>query len=106
VTLVALYLSIRSSTTLVGLLLLAYSGVCQFGPGIVFGIFSTRANAAGVLTGLVAGLSIVGYLVFTQNDPIGGLNAGFVGLVVNIVLVVVVSVMTAPKPSGFDLTVA
>jgi len=106
VTIVALGLSIHSSTTLVGLLLLAYSGVCQFAPGIVLGIYSSRVNAAGVLTGLVAGLSIAGYLIFTQNDPIWGLNAGFVGLVVNTILVVAVSLMTAPKPSGFDFTAA
>jgi SSS family solute:Na+ symporter len=106
ITIVALGLSIRSSTTLVGLLLLGYSGVCQFAPGIVLGIYSSRVNATGVLAGLVAGLAVAGYLIFTQNDPIGGLNAGFVGLVVNIVLVVTVSRSTAPQPSGFDHTVA
>lgn len=106
VTVVAFCLSIHSSTTLVGLLLLAYSGVSQFAPGIVLGIFSSRVNAAGVLTGLFAGLSIVGYLIFTQSDPLYGMNAGFIGLVVNVVLVVAVSLMTAPKPNGFDLTPA
>ena len=50
---VALYLSIHSSTTLVGLLLLAYSGVGQFAPGIVLGLYSKRVTTLGILAGLL-----------------------------------------------------
>lgn len=101
---VALYLAIHSSTTLVGLLILAYSGVAQFAPGIVLGMVSKRFNSTGVLSGLIAGIVVAGVLVFTHNDPYCGLNAGFIGLAVNLLMVVVVSYLTPSKACGFELT--
>jgi SSS family solute:Na+ symporter len=97
---VALYLALHSSTTLVGLLMLAYSGVGQFAPGLVLGIYCPRINAAGVLAGLAAGLGVTGVLVFAHLDPWHGLNAGFVGLSVNVPLTVLVSLLTPARPSG------
>jgi SSS family solute:Na+ symporter len=99
ITAVALYLAIHSSTTLVGLLLLAYSGVGQFAPGIILGMFSKRVATAGVLAGLIAGFSVTGALIFTHNDPIAGINAGFVGLVANVVLVAALSYLP-PRQIG------
>ncbi len=100
ITAVALYLSVHSSTTLVGLLLLAYSGVGQFAPGIVLGLFSTRVTARGILCGLVTGLSVTGVLVFTHNDPVSGINAGLVGLLANIAVVVGVSLVFPLRPEN------
>jgi SSS family solute:Na+ symporter len=91
ISVVALYLAIHTSSTLVGLLILAYSGVGQFAPGIVFGLFSRRVTTAGVSSGLLAGLGITGALVFTHNDPVLGLNAGFIGLVANVAILVAAS---------------
>jgi solute:Na+ symporter, SSS family len=102
ITVVALYLSLNSSPTLVGLLILAYSGVTQFAPGIVLGICSRRVTARGVLAGLLAGLALVGYLTFAHRDPFLGLNAGFIGLVANILVLATVSGLTAREPNGFD----
>ena len=99
----ALYLSLHSSTTLVGLLILAYSGVAQFAPGIVLGMTSRRVNAAGILSGLVVGIGVVGVLAFSHGDPYQGLNAGFIGLAANVVVAVAVSYLTPAKASGFDL---
>ena len=99
---VALYLSLHSSTTLVGLLILAYSGVAQFAPGIVLGLYSRRVTSKGVLSGLLAGLAMAGYLTFTHRDPFMGLNAGFVGLIVNLLVLSAVSSVTYQKSNGFD----
>lgn len=98
VTVVALYLAIHSSTTLVGLLILAYSGVGQFAPGIIFGLFSKRVTTAGISWGMAAGLGLTGVLVFTHNDPVFGLNAGFIGLLANVILVVAVSYLPGRRP--------
>jgi len=99
---VALYFALHSSTTLVGLLLLGYSGVCQFGPGIVLGLAWKRVTSAGILAGLVAGLGVAGGLTFANLDPFRGINAGFWGLAVNLLLVIGVS-LAAPRPvPGFD----
>ena len=87
IALLALYLSAHSSTTLVGLLLLAYSGVGQFAPGIILGLYSNRAGSRGVLFGLLTGLAVTGALVFTHNDPVCGLNAGLVGIGANVSVV-------------------
>jgi len=51
----------------------------------------------GVFTGLVVGLAIVAFLIFTGRDPFLGMNAGFVGLVMNGFLTAVVSLNTKPK---------
>jgi solute:Na+ symporter, SSS family len=102
ITAAALYLALHSSATLVGLLILAYSGIAQFAPGIILGICSKRVTARGVLSGLVAGLAVAGYLTFTHRDPLMGLNAGFVGLLANLLVLAAVSSVTAREPSGFD----
>jgi SSS family solute:Na+ symporter len=102
ITVVALYLALNSSTTLVGLLILAYSGVAQFAPGIVLGITSRRVTGKGVLAGLLTGIAVAGFLTFTHRDPFLGLNAGFIGLAFNLLALAAVSSMTPLEPNGFD----
>jgi solute:Na+ symporter, SSS family len=102
ITVTALYLSLHSSTTLVGLLILAYSGIAQFVPGIVLGLYSKRVTGKGVLSGLLAGFAVAGYLTFTHRDPFLGLNAGFIGLIANFFVLSVVSSLTAKEPNGFE----
>jgi solute:Na+ symporter, SSS family len=102
ITVVGLDLALNSSATLVGLLILGYSGIAQFAPGIVFGICSRRVTGKGVLAGLLAGLAVAGYLIFTHRDPFLGLNAGFIGLVANILVLAAVSSITPREPNGFD----
>jgi SSS family solute:Na+ symporter len=102
ITVVALYLALNSSTTLVGLLILAYSGIAQFVPGIVLGLYSRRVTGRGVLAGLLAGLALAGYLTFTHRDPFLGLNAGFIGLVANLLVLLAVSRLTPRESFGFD----
>jgi SSS family solute:Na+ symporter len=101
ITAVALVLSLNSSATLVGLLILAYSGVAQFAPGIVLGLYSRRVTGMGILSGLLAGLAVAGYLTFTHRDPFMGLNAGFIGLAANILVLAAVSSLSSRKVNGF-----
>ena len=75
VTALAMYFAIYSSTTLVGLLLFGYSGVTQFFPGVVLGLFWKRTTATGVFAGLVTGIGIGMLLFFTKHDPYMGWNA-------------------------------
>ena len=76
---------------LVNLLILGYDGVCQFFPGVVLGLFWKKVSKSGVLFGLIAGVVTAGALILTGNDPFLGLNAGFVGLVLNLIVTVSVS---------------
>jgi SSS family solute:Na+ symporter len=96
---IALYFAIYSSTTLVSLLLLGYAGVTQFFPGVVLGLFSRRVSTAGVFAGMVVGVGTVAVLMLSNHDPIYGLNAGFVALCLNFVIVGAVS-MVAPKKAN------
>jgi SSS family solute:Na+ symporter len=98
---IAMYFAIYSSTTLVGLLLFAYSGVTQFFPGVVFGLFWRRATAAAVAAGIITGVGVSMLLISTKHDPFLGWNAGFLALCLNTLVTAVVSLMTAPRRNGF-----
>jgi len=89
--LISLYLSIYSSTTLVSLLLLGYAGVTQFFPGVVLGLFWGRVRMAGVFAGLVAGVTAVAVLMLTNHDPLFGWSAGFLALGLNFAVTASVS---------------
>ena len=89
----SLYLAIYSSASLVSLLLLGYAGVAQFFPGVVLGLYWERTQSRGVFAGLSAGLAVAAILFFTGRDPWFGWNAGFVGLCVNFVVTLAVSVV-------------
>jgi SSS family solute:Na+ symporter len=102
ITAVALYFAIYSSTTLVGLLLLAYAGIGQFFPGVIFGLYWKRVTAKGVFAGIVVGVGTAMALVFSKHDPLIGLNAGFVALCVNLTVAVVASLLTPAQQDGFE----
>jgi SSS family solute:Na+ symporter len=87
----ALLFALRFPGALVNLLLIGYNGVTQFFPGVVLGLFWRRASREGVLAGLVTGIAIVVILVFGKHDPFLGMNAGFVALLANALVTVLIS---------------
>jgi solute:Na+ symporter, SSS family len=93
----AMYFAIYSSTTLVGLLLFAYSGITQFLPGVVLGLYWKRANAVGVLAGLVVGVGSAVLLGISGRDIYLGWNAGFLALCLNFAVTTAVSAITRPQ---------
>jgi SSS family solute:Na+ symporter len=97
----ALVFAVFFPNELVPLLIFGYNGVSQFFPGVVLGLFWKRVTKAGVFYGLIAGVTVVLILILSKNDPFLGLNAGFVGLVVNLFITVLVSLKTKPPVGGF-----
>ncbi|HEV2177182.1 MAG TPA: sodium:solute symporter family protein [Terriglobia bacterium] len=89
--LICLYFAIYSSTTLVSLLLLGYSGVTQFFPGVVLGLYWKRATRRGVFAGMVVGVATVAFLGLSKHDPFLGFNAGFVALCLNFLVTILLS---------------
>lgn len=97
-TAVALYLSIYHANMLVNLLLTGYSGVTQFFPALVLGMFWKKSSRTAAFAGLVVGEILVFYLMLNKLDPLPflgeNLNAGFVALVCNALVFVLVSLAT------------
>jgi SSS family solute:Na+ symporter len=99
---VSLFFALKFPNELVPLLILGYDGVCQFFPGVVFGLFWKRVTRPGVWAGMLTGVGVVIALILTGNDPFYGLNAGFVGLAVNACVTVLVSLFSRPLESKVE----
>jgi solute:Na+ symporter, SSS family len=84
----SLYVAIKSPGLIANLLLTAYDGVTQFFPAVALSLVWRRTSRAGVTAGLLAGVGLALYLVISSHDPLWGMNAGFVALVVNAVVTV------------------
>jgi SSS family solute:Na+ symporter len=98
----ALIFAFLFPSELVYLLIFGYDGVCQFFPGVVFGLFWKRVTKAAVLSGLITGISIVVLLILAGKDPFLGMNVGFVALVINTMVTLSVILMTKKKAGGFE----
>lgn len=97
----SLGLAIRGSSTIVSLLLTAYAVIAQCFPGVVLGLFWSRVTGPGVFIGMIAGVLTAVSLMAAHLDPVFGLNAGFVGLCVNLVVAVVGSLLfPASEPAA------
>lgn len=96
----AVVLALAAPDMLVSLLLTGYSGISQFVPGILFGVFSRRPTRTAVFSGLIGGLAgALGGHALGVPLPLG-LHPGFLGLLVNTALVVGLSPMTRPVEKG------
>jgi len=84
----SLWVAIASPGLIANLLLTAYDGVTQFFPAVLASLFWRRTSRAGVAGGVIAGVVIVLYLVISGQDPVWGMNAGFVALIANAVVLV------------------
>ena len=94
--LLSLALWLTFKTTLVELLLLYYNGITQFLPAFVFGFLWKRTSALGVGCGILAGVALAIYLAAT-NVSFYGVNPGFLGLLLNVALVVTITLFTKEK---------
>jgi solute:Na+ symporter, SSS family len=99
--LISLYFAIYSSATLVSLLLLGYAGVTQFFPGVVLGLFWKRVTMVGVFAGMIVGVACTAFLILSNRDPIGGLNAGFLSLCFNFAVAALVSMLAPVRTAHF-----
>jgi SSS family solute:Na+ symporter len=96
---ISLYLAIYRSATLVSLLLLGYSGMVQFFPGVVLGLFWKRVSQTAVFSGMAVGVVTVVALALFKMDPLWGFNGGFVGLCLNCLITWVMSMLAPPAPA-------
>ena len=92
---VAYYLSIFGAAGLVQLLVGAYGSIVQFAPAVYGALWWQRGTSAGVLAGLVSGIAVNYYFQLVQPATPLDINAGILGLMVNVVLFVGVSMITS-----------
>ncbi len=110
VALVAAYVTSLKPGDILFLVGAAFSlAASAFFPALVMGVFWKRANKWGAITGMVAGLGICMYYMYTTYPFFGGvaanqwfdmapISAGVFGVPVGIITIIVVSMLT-PAPS-------
>ncbi|MGW6704691.1 sodium:solute symporter family protein [Streptomyces sp. NPDC054956] len=96
---IALVMTYTAPNTLVRLSLVSYEGMAQLVPMLLLGLVWRRLTAWAAVAGLVAGVVVVCGLVFTGNDPVRGVNAGTVALVVNLAVALTVTAL-GPRDRG------
>jgi SSS family solute:Na+ symporter len=89
----SLWVAIASPGLIANLLLTAYDGVTQFFPAVLLSLFWRRTSKTGVSAGLIVGVGLVLYLVISGHDPMWGMNAGFVALIANAIVLVAGSLL-------------
>ena len=93
---IAYIIALDTNLSLVGILLLAYGGVVQLAQPVYAAFLWRRATAPGVIAGLLVGISMTGLLVFRPEWRPFGLHEGLVGLIANLAVFFVVSLLTQP----------
>ncbi|WP_327355806.1 sodium:solute symporter family protein [Streptomyces sp. NBC_01304] len=88
---IALIMTYAVPNTLVRLSLISYEGMAQLVPMLLLGLVWRRFSTAAALSGVAVGVAIVCALVFTDNDPVLGVNAGMVALAANLAVALVVT---------------
>lgn len=99
----SLWVAIASPGLIANLLLTAYDGVTQFFPAVLLSLFWRRTSKAGVAGGVIVGVALVLYLVISKQDPLWGINAGFIALVANTIVLVLGSLALPDRGSGDEV---
>ena len=97
ITLLALLLALVARSLIVVVLLVAYDFIAQLLPAVLIGgLLWRRATAPGVLAGLLVGWAACIVLHLSGFEQVWGMATGFVALVGNTAVFVVVSLLTKP----------
>lgn len=95
----AYLLTLFGGQGLIALLLGAYGSIAQFAPSVYGALFWRCASAAGALAGLAAGVAVnFYYSIWATATPLD-IHPGILGLIVNVVVFAVVSLLTKPAPA-------
>lgn len=97
---IALVMTYVAPNTLVRLSLVSYEGMAQLVPMLLLGLVWRRLTTVAAVCGLAAGVAVVCGLVFTGNDPVGGVNAGMVALAVNLAVALTVTWLGPRERAG------
>lgn len=90
VSLLAYALALMNIPTLAALLLAAYGIIVQLFPMLVGALWWKKATTPAAISGLIIGSALTLYFQLSGNSPFGW-NGGFVGLIVNAIVFVAIS---------------
>lgn len=86
-------------TLMLGIITVSYFGITQFFPPVIAMFFWKRATKWGVGAGLIVGIIAVFALNMVNFAPFG-INKGLIALILNAVVLIGVSLMTAGDPES------
>jgi solute:Na+ symporter, SSS family len=95
--LVAYAFALSTPASLVRLLLSSYGVVVQLAPVVIAALYWRRATTAGALAGLLGGTGTTLVLFLNPQARPFDVHEGVYGVIVNLVLLVAVSLMSAPQ---------
>jgi solute:Na+ symporter, SSS family len=98
--LVSYAFALSTPASLVRLLLSSYGVVVQLAPVVLAALYWRRATTAGALAGLMGGTLTTLVLFLNPQARPFDVHEGVYGVLVNLVLLVAVSLMTAPQPQA------
>jgi SSS family solute:Na+ symporter len=96
--LVALGMTFLFPNVLVRLSVISYEGIAQLLPLVVLALLWRRMSMVGAVVGMSVGIAVVLALVITGNDPWSGINAGAIGLVANLAITYVATLLRPDNP--------
>ena len=82
---------------LIALLLGAYGSIVQFAPGVYSALYWRRATPVAIMTGLIVGVGINYFFQFSGVAAPFEINAGIMGLIANVAVVIVLTYLTSPQ---------
>jgi SSS family transporter len=98
--LVAFALAMMKVDSVFSLNQLAWAGLAaSFGPGLILAIYWEKTTSAGILTGIVSG-TLITWFWYNGGNPWYGLHWGTPSFILTIFVVILVSLVTAPKTSS------
>ncbi len=97
ITFAALILAVVAHSLIVVVLLVAYDFIAQLLPGVVVGgLFWKRGTKAGMMAGLAVGWGLTLVFLLSGHGQVWHMNAGFVALIANLMVFMLVSLVTKP----------
>ncbi|HEU5138992.1 MAG TPA: sodium:solute symporter family protein [Bacillales bacterium] len=93
----AYFLTVFGSEGLIALLLGAYGSIVQFAPGVYSAMYWRRATPTAVISGLIVGTVVNYYYQLVAASTPMDINAGILGLIANLIVLIVVSYATKPQ---------
>jgi SSS family solute:Na+ symporter len=92
---IAYYFAVFTRANLVVILLTAYAFIDQLAPPVYAALYWKRATTTGVFAGLAAGMATAVFFVIRQDLRPLDIHEGVLGVLVNVVVLVAVSLATA-----------